>query len=69
MLEAFRQEDCPEADYTAVISFLRPETSYSLTNEDTGEVRTLTGAALAREGLPLSLAEPKSSVVWHILPQ
>ena len=69
VLEAFRQEDCPEADYTAVISFLRPETSYSLTNEDTGEVRTLTGAALAREGLPLSLAEPKSSAVWHILPQ
>ena len=69
VLEAFRQEDCPELSYTAVIPFLRPETTYSLTNEDTGEVRTLTGAALASQGLELLLDTPKSSAVWHILPQ
>ena len=69
VLQAFRQEDCPEPAYTAVMPFLRPETSYTLTNEDTGEVRTLTGTALAGEGLELLLDEPKSSAIWHILPQ
>ena len=49
--------------------FLQPGKTYTLTNEDTGEVRTLTGAALASEGLTLSLGQPKSSAVWHILPE
>lgn len=69
VLEAFRQETCPEADFTARMPFLQPGKTYTLTNEDTGEVRTLTGAALASEGLTLSLGQPKSSAVWHILPE
>ena len=68
VLEAFRQETCPEADFTARMPFLQPEQSYTLTNEDTGEQRVLSGAALASEGLALTLDEPKSSAVWHILP-
>ena len=68
VLEAFRQETCPEADYTARMPFLQAGKTYTLTNEDTGEVRTLAGAALATEGLALTLDTPKSSAVWHILP-
>ena len=68
VLEAFRQETCPEADYTARMPFLQAGKTYTLTNEDTGEVRTMTGSALASEGLALTLDTPKSSAVWHILP-
>ena len=68
VLEAFRQETCPEADYTARMPFLQAGKTYTLTNEDTGEVRTQTGSALASEGLALTLDTPKSSAVWHILP-
>ena len=68
VLEAFRQETCPDAEFTARMPFLQPEQSYTLTNEDTGEQRVLSGAALASEGLVLTLDEPKSSAVWHILP-
>ena len=67
-VKAFRQETCPEANFTARMPFLQPELTYTLTNEDTGEIKTLTGAALASEGLALTLDEPKSSAVWHILP-
>lgn len=42
---------------------------YTLTNEDTGEVRSLSGSALASEGLSLVLDEAKTSAVWHILPE
>ena len=69
VLEAFRQATCPETEYTARLGFLQPERNYTLTNEDTGEVLTLSGAALASEGLLLQLDEPKSSAVWHILPE
>ena len=41
----------------------------TLTNEDTGEVRSLSGSALASEGLSLVLDEAKTSAVWHILPE
>lgn len=42
---------------------------YTLTNEDTGEVRSLSGSALASEGLSLVLDEAKTSAVWLILPE
>ena len=68
VLEAFRQETCPEADFTARMPFLQAGKTYTLTNDDTGEVRTLIGSVLASEGLALTLDTPKSSTVWHILP-
>lgn len=68
VLQAFRQETCPEPEYVAVLKFLDADRKYSLTNEDTGEVLTKTGAALASEGIKIELGEPKSSAVWHIVP-
>ena len=67
VLQAFRQETCPEPEYTAFLKFLNPSKEYSLTNEDTGETMIRTGASLATEGLTISLPEPKSSAIWHIL--
>lgn len=69
VLEAFRQEHCPDPAYTARLGFLQKDRRYTLTNEDTGETRTLTGETLSAEGLSLELDEPKSSAVWHILPE
>ena len=68
VLEAFRQETCPESAYTARLGFLQGDRNYTLTNEDTGETRCMSGTALATEGLAMTLEEPKSSAVWHILP-
>ena len=68
VLQAFRQETCPDPEYVAVLKFLDGNTEYTLTNEDTGEVLTKTGSDLASEGMRITLPEPKSSAVWHIVP-
>ena len=68
VLQAFRQETCQEPEYTASLKFLKPDRNYTITNEDTKETLTRTGASLASEGIRISLDEPKSSAVWHILP-
>ena len=68
VLQAFRQETCPDPEYTAVMKFFKPDRKYSLTNEDTGETMTCLGSRLATEGIRIELAEPKSSAVWHITP-
>ncbi len=68
VLQAFRQETCPDPEYTAFLKFLRPDRKYSLTNEDTGETITRLGSELASGGIRIELAEPKSSAIWHILP-
>lgn len=68
VLQAFRQETCPNPEYTAFLKFLRPDRKYSLTNEDTGETITRLGSELASGGIRIELAEPKSSAIWHILP-
>ena len=69
VLQAFRQETCQEPEYTAFLKFLDPERKYKVTNVDTEETVTKTGSALAAEGIKISLPEPKSSAVYHILPE
>ncbi|MBQ7690792.1 MAG: alpha-galactosidase [Muribaculaceae bacterium] len=66
---AFRQETCPDANFTAWLKFLDLKTTYRLEDEDTHTVVTLTGAQLAATGLPITLDNPKSSAVWHITRQ
>ena len=66
VLQAFRQETCPEPEYVATLKFLKADKMYKLTNEDTGETLSMTGADLASKGIKISLPEPKSSAVWHI---
>ena len=69
VLEAFRQETCPEPEYTATFKFLKPETVYVLTDEDSGATVQMSGADLATKGITIHLPEPKSSAVWSILPK
>ena len=69
VLQAFRQETCQEPEYTARLKFLDPGKKYNIINEDTGVSFTRTGSALASEGIKTSLPEPKSSAVWHIIPE
>ena len=69
VLQAFRQETCQEPEYTAFLKFLDPARNYKVTNVDTAETMIKTGSALASEGIKISLPEPKSSAVYHILPE
>ena len=69
VIVAFRQETCPDSDFTAKLKFLDPKTMYRLENEDNGAVVTMSGAQLATTGLTISLDKPKSSAVWHITRQ
>jgi len=69
VLQAFRQETCQEPEYTAFLKFLDPARNYKVTNEDTAETVIKTGSALASEGIKISLPEPKSSAIYHILPE
>ena len=69
VLQAFRQETCQEPEYTAFLKFLDPARNYKVTNVDTAETMIKTGSALASNGIKISLPEPKSSAVYHILPE
>ena len=69
VLQAFRQETCQEPEYTVFLKFLDPARNYTVTNVDTAETMIKTGSALASEGIKISLPEPKSSAVYHILPE
>ncbi len=69
VLQAFRQETCQEPEYTVFLKFLDPARNYTVTNVDTAETMIKTGSALASDGIKISLPEPKSSAVYHILPE
>ena len=43
---------------------LHPEMLYGVRAEDRGEIGELTGAALTRDGIPLTLAEFDSDLIW-----
>ena len=68
VLQAFRQETCPDPEYVAVLGFLDGDRRYTVTNEDCGETMELTGYELASSGIRTVLPEPKSSAIWHIVP-
>ena len=66
VVEAFRQETCPESTFVARLPFAKMGQNYRLVNEDSGEVLLMEGGRLSSEGIPIHLAEPKSSAVWHV---
>lgn len=68
VLQAFRQETCPEPEFNATLRFLDDGRKYTLTNEDNGDSFELTGEELASAGFTIVLPEPKSSAIWHITP-
>ena len=59
----------PESEYFAVMKFLDVDRSYMVANEDTGEMLVLSGHDLASSGIRIVLQEPKSSAIWHIIPE
>lgn len=60
ILLAFRQETCPDPDFTAKLPFA--EGNYVVKDDDTGEERIIAGSEL-RSGLALHLPEPRSSLL------
>ncbi len=68
VLQAFRQETCPEPEFNARIGFLDKDRLYTLTDEDSGRKMQISGSELASRGFTIVLPEPKSSAIWHITP-
>lgn len=65
LLLAFRMEDCAEDVCTVGLSFAREDSEYVIENADTGEKISRTGSEL-REGFALTLAAPRSSLMYRI---
>ncbi len=62
----FRQETCPESDFTVCLPFADPDASYTIMNEDTQESFELTGRNLATGGYTVHSTGPRFSAVWHM---
>ena len=62
----FRQETCPESDFTVCLPFADPDASYTIMNEDTQESFELTGRNLATGGYTVHSTGPRFSAVWHV---
>ncbi len=61
---AFRRQNCPDKDYNVHLSGLQPETTYILTDKDSGKSFKASGKELG-EKLILSADKPRSSVLIH----
>jgi len=68
ILLAFRQEQCPDAEYVAKLPFAVTGSSYAIVNDDLGVESILDGQALI-DGLTLHLSEPRSSLLLRITRQ
>lgn len=67
ILLGFRQESCEESEFNVKLPFAVPGRMYSVRDDDSGKEMIIDGATLAG-GLPLRLDEPRSSLLWHIVP-
>ena len=65
LLLAFRMEDCAEDSCTVKLPFAREDSAYLIENADTGEKLSCPGRTL-REGMALTLAAPRSSLMYRI---
>ncbi|MBO4941974.1 MAG: hypothetical protein J6C95_00915, partial [Muribaculaceae bacterium] len=66
ILTAFRQETCDDSSYEVALPFVRDDATYSISDEDSGREWTIEGKAL-KEGISLSLQQPRSSIFWRIV--
>ncbi|MGI6520412.1 MAG: glycoside hydrolase family 36 protein [Fermentimonas sp.] len=64
VIVAFRRDQAPEEQITIQLSGLQAGKTYKLTDRDSGESFQKTSDEL-REGLPLTLKEPRSSLILH----
>ncbi len=61
----FRMEDCPENSLTVRLPYALDESAYKLTDEDSGEVLTVSGYELSKKGRTFSLKERRTArLVW-----
>ena len=67
ILLGFRQESCEETEFNVKLPFAVPGRMYSVRDDDSGKEMIIDGATLAG-GLTLRLDEPRSSLLWHIVP-
>ena len=65
LLLAFRMEKCEESRCTVKLPFADEGSVYMLENADTGDEATVPGTAL-REGITLTLNEPRSCLMYRI---
>lgn len=63
LLQGIRHSACPEETFTIRPQGLDPEADYLLENPETDDRLRLSGAALLRDGLALSLS-PRSGALW-----
>jgi len=65
IVTAFRQETCPDAEYSVSFPFVDAHSNYLLKDDDSGAERTVSGEELARN-VTLKLDGPRQSLLWHI---
>ena len=64
----FRQETCEQSECKVALPFVDPALEYSLKDDDKDEPVVVSGKELSENGLTLSLSEPRSSVLLHVVP-
>lgn len=65
VLLLFRMEDCPENSLTVRLPYALDESAYKLTDEDSGEVLTVSGYELSKKGCTFTLKERRTArLVW-----
>ncbi len=62
-IQAFRRADCPDESFTLHLRGLDPDATYQLTDADSGEILTATGAALAT-GFEAKAPEAPAALLW-----
>jgi alpha-galactosidase len=65
-LSVFRMEEAQEESYTVRLPFAIDGASYVLENADDGSTVEMSGMQLSKEGLTVTLKEPKSSAMFFI---
>lgn len=66
VVEAFRRDECPDATLAVKLHALEGKTSYVMTNLDTGEMTTKTGADLMKEGFAITATEaPTATLIQY----
>jgi alpha-galactosidase len=63
LIQAIRLPKAPEESLTIRPKSLRSDATYLLENPETGEIKTLSGETLARDGFTIPLP-PRSGAVW-----
>lgn len=67
IVQAFRQENCEAATYTVRLPYAKRGVRYCVVSHDTKEATVLDGEALLSTGITVTLDQPKSAAIFHIV--